>query len=99
MDSLIESIVRKRKQLGELRPLAGPALLQLQRYYDVELTYTSNAIEGNTLTLRERPKMGDLTSESTRLNCELPQGERSDRKWDLACVRLGYCSTNSTRLL
>jgi len=28
-------------------------LRQLQKYYDVELTYTSNAIEGNTLTHRE----------------------------------------------
>ena len=27
--------------------------MQLQKHYDVEPTYTSNAIEGNTLTLRE----------------------------------------------
>ena len=53
MDSLIESIAQRRQQLDNLRPLAGPALLQLQKHYDVELTFTSNAIEGNTLTLRE----------------------------------------------
>ena len=53
MDNLIESIAQKKLQLDELRPLAGPALAQLQKHYDVELTYTSNAIEGNTLTLRE----------------------------------------------
>ena len=53
MDSLIESIAQKKRQLDVLRPLAGPALMQLQKHYDVELTYTSNAIEGNTLTLRE----------------------------------------------
>ena len=33
--------------------MSAPALAQLQKHYDVELTYTSNAIEGNTLTLRE----------------------------------------------
>ena len=53
MDTLVESIAQKKKQLDALRPLGGPALLQLQKHYDVELTYTSNAIEGNTLTLRE----------------------------------------------
>jgi Fic family protein len=36
-----------------MRPLATVALAQLRKAYDVELTYTSNAIEGNTLTLRE----------------------------------------------
>ena len=53
MDGLIESIARRKQQLDDLRPIAGPALSQLQKHYDVELTYTSNAIEGNTLTLRE----------------------------------------------
>ena len=36
-----------------MRPVSREALLALQKYYDVDLTYTSNAIEGNTLTLRE----------------------------------------------
>ncbi len=36
-----------------MRPLSTAALAQLQKHYDVELTCTSNAIEGNTLTLRE----------------------------------------------
>ena len=36
-----------------MRPLSAGALAQLQKYYDIELTYTSNAIEGNTLTHRE----------------------------------------------
>ena len=30
MDSLIESIARRKQQLDDLRPIAGPALLQLQ---------------------------------------------------------------------
>jgi Fic family protein len=53
MDNLLASIRAKKQQLDQLRPLAAGALAQLQKYYDVELTYTSNAIEGNTLTLRE----------------------------------------------
>jgi Fic family protein len=53
LDALIRGIEEKKAQLDRLRPLSGDALAQLQKYYDVELTYTSNAIEGNTLTHRE----------------------------------------------
>jgi Fic family protein len=53
MNELLASIAEKKKQLDVLRPVAREALLALQKYYDVDLTYTSNAIEGNTLTLRE----------------------------------------------
>jgi Fic family protein len=51
--ALIGSVERKKARLDRVRPLSAAALAQLQKYYDVELTYTSNAIEGNTLTLRE----------------------------------------------
>jgi Fic family protein len=53
LEALIDSIGQKKAQLDRLRPLSAAALAQLQKHYDVELTYTSNAIEGNTLTLRE----------------------------------------------
>ena len=53
MDGLVRQVATKKAELDRLRPLSGAALAQLQRHYDVELTYTSNAIEGNTLTLRE----------------------------------------------
>lgn len=53
MDDLIASIGVLKSALDGLRPLSTAALGQLQKHYDVELTYTSNAIEGNTLTLRE----------------------------------------------
>lgn len=53
MDVLRDAIAQKKASLDRLRPLTGAALAQLQKYYDVELTYTSNAIEGNTLTHRE----------------------------------------------
>jgi len=53
LPDLMKSIEEKKAQLDRLRPLSSAALAQLQKYYDVELTYTSNAIEGNTLTHRE----------------------------------------------
>jgi Fic family protein len=53
MDELRHGIAAKKERLDRLRPLSQAALLALQKAYDVELTYTSNAIEGNTLTLRE----------------------------------------------
>jgi Fic family protein len=51
--ALVRAAEQKKADLDRLRPLSGDALAQLQKYYDVELTYTSNAIEGNTLTHRE----------------------------------------------
>lgn len=53
LSTLKQAVAAKKAELDQLRPLSGAALLQLQKHYDVELTYTSNAIEGNTLTLRE----------------------------------------------
>jgi Fic family protein len=50
MDELLTSIAAKKKRLDECRPLPAQALANLEHYYDVELTYTSNAIEGNTLS-------------------------------------------------
>jgi Fic family protein len=47
--SLVESVAAQRKQLDELRPLSPDALRNIEHYYDLELTWTSNAIEGNTL--------------------------------------------------
>jgi Fic family protein len=43
----------KKQRLDRLRPLAGRSLDALAAWYDVELTWSSNAIEGNTLTRSE----------------------------------------------
>jgi Fic family protein len=59
LETLIGGIEQKKAQLDGLRPLSAVALAQLQKHYDVELTYTSNAIEGNTLTLRETAEIID----------------------------------------
>lgn len=53
MEELLSRIEAAKRKLDELRPLSDSALRQLQKHFDVDLTYTSNAIEGNTLTLRE----------------------------------------------
>lgn len=57
MDELLTSIAAKKERLDAMRPVSREALLALQKSYDVDLTYTSNAIEGNTLTLRETAEL------------------------------------------
>lgn len=46
-------IDEKKKILDSKRPLSEDILKNLKKYFDVELTYNSNAIEGNTLTITE----------------------------------------------
>jgi Fic family protein len=53
MQALRNAIAEKRAALDALRPLATHALRALDRLYDLELTWSSNAIEGNTLTAAE----------------------------------------------
>jgi len=48
--SLLKAIAAKKERLDRLRPLPPEALAKLEHYYDIELTYASNAIEGNTLS-------------------------------------------------
>ena len=48
-----EKLTGKKKLLDERRPLADALERNLDDWFRVELTYTSNAIEGNTLTRRE----------------------------------------------
>lgn len=52
-DHLLRSIEQKKDRLDTLRPLAGQALHRLEAWYDMEWTYTSNALEGNSLTHSE----------------------------------------------
>jgi Fic family protein len=53
VDTLRQAIAAKKERLDRLRPLSTEALAKLEHYYDIELTYTSNAIEGNTLSAVE----------------------------------------------
>lgn len=42
-----------KKQIDSFRPLSSDALAQIKEYYKIGLTYSSNALEGNTLDLAE----------------------------------------------
>ena len=48
-----ELLNKKKSQLDALRPLSPELVKNLDEWFKVELTYTSNAIEGNTLTRKE----------------------------------------------
>ena len=52
-ESLLEMIDRKKIELDSRRPLTEGEVSRLNEEFTVEFTYNSNAIEGNTLTLRE----------------------------------------------
>ena len=52
-DTRLRQIAAKKAALDRLRPQAPHGLENLNQSYDIELTYTSNAIEGNTLTAAE----------------------------------------------
>ncbi len=48
-----ERILRKREALDKLKPFNQGALHKLQETFRVDMTYNSNAIEGNSLSLSE----------------------------------------------
>lgn len=52
-ESVLAQIDRKKAELDKRRPLTKGELERLNEEFTVEYTYNSNAIEGNTLTLRE----------------------------------------------
>jgi Fic family protein len=51
LTDIIKSVEEKKAELDRLRPRGG--LSNLEHSHDLELTYTSNAIEGNTLSAAE----------------------------------------------
>ena len=52
-ESLLAQIDQKKAELNDRRPLTEGELERLNEEFTIEYTYNSNAIEGNTLTLRE----------------------------------------------
>lgn len=52
-ESILLQIDRKKKELDSKRPLTEGEVARLNEEFIIEYTYNSNAIEGNTLTLRE----------------------------------------------
>jgi Fic family protein len=52
-ETLLQQIADKKAELDRLRPQVPHAFDNLNHAQDIELTYSSNAIEGNTLTAAE----------------------------------------------
>ena len=53
MKNLLDEIDKLQKEINANRPIDGEALQQIQEYYRIGLTYSSNALEGNSLTESE----------------------------------------------
>ena len=53
VDMLIKKIDQYKKAIDSRRPLSKEEISELDEYYRIGLTYSSNALEGNTLTLAE----------------------------------------------
>lgn len=53
MNDIFEKLTKKKEELDTYRPLPPELVKNLEEWLDVELTYTSNAIEGNTLSRME----------------------------------------------
>jgi Fic family protein len=50
---LQDQIEKRLKELSKLRPLPAVAVKKLKEQFQIEMTYNSNGIEGNSLTLKE----------------------------------------------
>ena len=50
---MFEKIDQNKAQIDRLRPMQGSLLQQVRNYYRIGLTYSSNALEGNSLTETE----------------------------------------------
>jgi Fic family protein len=53
MNTLFKDIDQHQKRINAMRPLPKELVTQIQAYYKVGLTYSSNALEGNSLTETE----------------------------------------------
>lgn len=53
MDNKLQLLTSKKQKLDTFRPLPPELVKNLDGWFKIELTYTSNAIEGNTLTRAE----------------------------------------------
>jgi Fic family protein len=50
---ILKRVSEKLKQLNSIRPLPSNLVNKLREQFSLEMNYNSNAIEGNTLTMRE----------------------------------------------
>ncbi|MBU1126956.1 Fic family protein [Patescibacteria group bacterium] len=66
----LEQLTKKQEKLDKYRPFPPELIKNLEDWFRVELTYTSNAIEGNTLTRKETAMVLEkgLTVEGKSIN-------------------------------
>lgn len=57
MTSLLSRLNEKKKQLDAFGPLPQALLENLSAWYKISLTYSSNALEGNTLSMQETARV------------------------------------------
>lgn len=88
----------KKRQLDVLRPLPPELVRNLEEWFLVELTYTSNALEGNTLTRKETAAVVEkgLTVGGKTLVEHLEAANHAKALKDV--VRLSQISTSKLRL-
>lgn len=53
LNHLLKRIDANREKINDRRPLSPEEIKELDRYYRIGVTYSSNALEGNSLTLSE----------------------------------------------
>ena len=53
LETLINQISQKKVQLDSFRPLPKELIENLNQWFKIKLTYSSNALEGNTLNFSE----------------------------------------------
>ena len=53
MTNILATLEEKKKRLDSFRPFSIDLVTNLNKWFKIELTYTSNAIEGNTLSKAE----------------------------------------------
>mgnify|MGYP001193813635 CR=1 FL=1 len=52
-DKTKQTLEQKLEELNSCRPISKTVLAKIREHFQIEMTYNSNAIEGNTLTLKE----------------------------------------------
>src|SRR5258708_18086228 len=79
--SLLDAIADKKNRLDRLRPLPPEALSNLEHYYDLEITYTSNAIVGNTLSPLETTLVIDKAVTISAKPSTIPTPFATSARW------------------
>ena len=74
-----DSLIQKKRRLDESRPFSPEVLHNLERWFLIELTYTSNALEGNTLTRLETAVVVEKGADSRGKNAGGASGSDKPR--------------------